>query len=68
MTSAVFKAKLQYSASVLDRTTTECFLNHQYTKLEPKKTAAPEVDLLHHSKHAERMEVQKREEENQNQN
>ena len=46
VTSAVAKARLQYSASVLDLATTDCFFDHQETKFEPKMMAAPEVDLL----------------------
>jgi len=46
VTSAVPNAKLRYSASVLDLATTDCFFDHQDTKLDPKKMAAPEVDLL----------------------
>ena len=46
VTSAVANAKLWYSASVLDLATTDCFLDHQDTRLDPKKMAAPEVDLL----------------------
>ena len=46
VTSAVAKARLRYSASVLDFATTDCFFDHQETKFEPKKMAAPEVDLL----------------------
>lgn len=45
-TSTVTWARLRYSASVLDRATTVCFLAHQETRLGPRNTAAPEVDLL----------------------
>jgi len=46
MTSAVAFARALYSASVLDLETVACFLAHQETKLLPRNTAKPPVDLL----------------------
>ena len=46
MISAVAFAKDLYSASVLDRDTVACFLALQETRLDPKNTAKPPVDLL----------------------
>jgi len=40
------KSQVLYSAYVLDLATTFGFLDHQGTRLGPKKIAAPEVDLL----------------------
>jgi len=37
-------ARLRYSASVLERATNVCFLDHQEIKLGPKKIQAPKVD------------------------
>jgi hypothetical protein len=45
MISAVAFTIDLYSASVLDRETVGCFLEHQEIKLEPKNVAKPPVDL-----------------------
>jgi hypothetical protein len=45
MTSGVALAKVLYSASVLDLDTVACFLALQETRLAPKNTAKPPVDL-----------------------
>lgn len=42
----VARARLTYSASVLDLEITGCFLAHQETKFGSMKMQAPEVDLL----------------------
>ncbi|MCH80715.1 hypothetical protein A2U01_0001488 [Trifolium medium] len=43
-TSAVTKARMRYSASVLERATTVCFLDHHERRFGPMKIAAPEVE------------------------
>ncbi|MCH82299.1 hypothetical protein A2U01_0003101, partial [Trifolium medium] len=43
-TSAVTKARLQYPASILERATTVCFLDHHEKRFGRKKIAAPEVE------------------------
>ena len=46
MISAVASARLRYSAFVLERATRGCFLDHQDTRLGPRNTQVPDVDLL----------------------
>lgn len=46
ITSAVALAEALYSALVLDLETVACFRAHQDTRLHPKNTAKPPVDLL----------------------
>lgn len=43
--SQVELAKLRYSASVVDRATVSCFLEHQETRFDPRKTQYAPVDL-----------------------
>ena len=44
--SAVAAAKLRYSASVEERDTVGCFFDNYVTRLFPRKTQIPLVDLL----------------------
>ncbi|RDX91393.1 hypothetical protein CR513_26637, partial [Mucuna pruriens] len=59
ITSTAARAKLLNLTSVLERTTMICFLDHQDTKLGPKKMEAPEVGHL--SSRARRVNRQKKE-------
>jgi hypothetical protein len=53
MISVVTLPKDFYSASVFDRDTVGCFLALQETRLEPRKTAKPPVDMLSSTQQAQ---------------